>query len=511
MREHTIRKFIPRLISFAIVLVLFFFAQKANASVYGYILKIWGYESSVEIPNGSSVNYSSVRAGNVSYRLKVIDPNDPEREFEVSSWDVNLAEDFGSDFSISKSINKNVMDVALSVSSPINWDEKGTTLSGQATVDAEVTNSVSFRILVKNPIAPSPTPTPSVEPTLSVIPTITASVGPTITAPPEIKKPIINPEIIEKAGPPVSTAAAAAAAISVLIPSFLTGASGQLVANAIGWLQRPLSFIFWPRRKVKWGIVYDAVTKKPISGVIVRIYSEPESKIKDQQITDSNGTFGFLVKPGEYSITASKTNYDFPTQIVTSATDGDYTGIYRGGVLKIGQHQGEAAPVKINIPLDPTEDSTVDHRTAAVIQKIKGFFSILRFPILISGLMFSAYLAYRSRNERYYIFLILYVILFVAEFVALRKKRTYGLVVDDLLKPIDLAQIRILSDSSKIIATTFSTSSGEFVVRVNPGSYFINASKVGYQKVMIGPIALEKATDLGAVKIKLNKVSRKKS
>lgn len=100
-----------------------------------------------------------------------------------------------------------------------------------------------------------------------------------------------------------------------------------------------------------WGLVYDSVTKKPIDPAVVTIATHENGvgEFKQTRITDINGRFSFLITPGHYILTAEKTNYSFPSKIVTGPADGKLQNIYRGEVIEVN----DPYVINLNIPMDP--------------------------------------------------------------------------------------------------------------------------------------------------------------
>jgi len=93
-----------------------------------------------------------------------------------------------------------------------------------------------------------------------------------------------------------------------------------------------------------WGIVFNSKTKKPIEGSIVRIFDEQSSKLLDSRVSDAEGRFEFLVKPGKYYIRIINNNYRFPSKRSKG---------YKGEIIDIGEKNKELINVKI--PMDPVK------------------------------------------------------------------------------------------------------------------------------------------------------------
>ncbi len=102
------------------------------------------------------------------------------------------------------------------------------------------------------------------------------------------------------------------------------------------------------RRRMPWGTVYDAVTKRPLDPAYVSALRW--GKEYKSVITDIDGRFGFLLPPGIYALSANKTHYQFPsTRLRGRSEDEFYDKLYFGEEIVVGE--GEL--VSKNIPMDP--------------------------------------------------------------------------------------------------------------------------------------------------------------
>jgi len=91
-----------------------------------------------------------------------------------------------------------------------------------------------------------------------------------------------------------------------------------------------------------WGIVYDSKTKKPIEGCIIRIFDEPNSKLLDSRVSDAEGRFEFLVKPGKYYLRIINNKYQFPSKKSKG---------YKGEIIDISEKN--KGVINVKIPMDP--------------------------------------------------------------------------------------------------------------------------------------------------------------
>lgn len=62
-----------------------------------------------------------------------------------------------------------------------------------------------------------------------------------------------------------------------------------------------------------WGYVVDSADNSRIRGVFIRIFDQAENNQLEVQMTDEAGRFGFILKPGEYMLTADAAGYKLPS------------------------------------------------------------------------------------------------------------------------------------------------------------------------------------------------------
>jgi hypothetical protein len=103
------------------------------------------------------------------------------------------------------------------------------------------------------------------------------------------------------------------------------------------------------RNRISWGIVYNAQTKEPLKGVMVKIYDKEYGRLRDSHQTDNKGRFGFIVPSGKYTLDAEKAGFKFPSKIVKFKNDGHYHNVYTGDVLEKSEKD---SVVSVNIPMD---------------------------------------------------------------------------------------------------------------------------------------------------------------
>jgi len=235
------------------------------------------------------------------------------------------------------------------------------------------------------------------------------------------------------------------------------------------------------RKRVKpWGVVYDSVTKQPLDPAYVTL---KDSKGKDiaSAITDLDGRYGFLVSPGVYQLSASKTNYDFPSQkLAGRVRDEFYNDLYFGGSVEV--KEGREAIIK-NIPMDPLKFDW--NEFAKKDKKLMKFYS--RFDMVLRKIIdlffvvgfFVAIVAYFAAPYPYnLIILIVYLALLGLRFTNIRP-RSYGNIIDGATgNPLSFSVLKIMMpDSSVEIAHKVADKYGRYYCLVPPGRYYVKIEK----------------------------------
>jgi len=316
--------------------------------------------------------------------------------------------------------------------------------------------------------------------------------------PSEPEGPITAASIVMVLGSVFALAASYVVSLVSSIPTF-----SRVFASVAGSLFAPP---IWPTRKGKWGVVYDSISKRPIVGAIIRVFSEPDGKLRDSRRTNENGEFGFIIPIGSYSITVSKQGYHFPSHIITGSSDSQYHNVYKGGELDVHPTEGGRAPLNINIPLDQTKANVLDLSVVSALHFISRVSSVVRLPLLVLGTIFATYLA--TTQGRWFDFAILafYVALWAMEIFHLMKKRTYGAVSDDSGQPVSLVMVRIVDKANRLKGTVLTGEDGKFMVPLGQGEYRFSASKAGFSSVRSDFVQINKVSDVGKVNLELKKL-----
>lgn len=142
--------------------------------------------------------------------------------------------------------------------------------------------------------------------------------------------------------------------VALLSLAGVTGTVNVAAMTGTSLLQIPLLFsnsfiggiLGFTRKRKPWGIVYDSVTKEPLSRAIVRVYRNDE--LAQTTVTDINGVFTVDLGPGTYTLMVQRGSYVFPSTLVIGDKDGQRTPIYTGGPV-----ESPPGGISIYAPVDP--------------------------------------------------------------------------------------------------------------------------------------------------------------
>src|SRR3989338_2240299 len=113
---------------------------------------------------------------------------------------------------------------------------------------------------------------------------------------------------------------------------------GNLALKITAILNPFLVFFQLREKREFWGVVYDSVSKQPLDPVKVSLVYADTGKLEGACITDLEGRYGFLARPGKFKILVQRTNYAFPSKNASGDKDGIYTHLYHGEFFRSEEH-----------------------------------------------------------------------------------------------------------------------------------------------------------------------------
>ena len=290
-----------------------------------------------------------------------------------------------------------------------------------------------------------------------------------------IRTVIDNPQVEIVTRDAVAPAVTGAMVVTTAVatgPSFLLYLQ-YLLTVPLGLLTR--------RRRERWGVVYHSLTKQPIDLATVRLFDAISGRIVQTRVTDQNGRFIFLVHPGNYLLSAEKTSFDFPSDVLRGAqNDGRYAALYHGDRINIADKG--VSIIAPSIPLDPLETKAplareLRHRrrtlrVSAILPAIGLASGAVTFTIAPSGTLLTL--------------LIINVLafLFVRRLASRPRRAKYGAVIDaDSKQPVKNAVVRLFDASyHKLIESQLTDSRGRYAFLVGPNVYEVTVEAPNYER-----------------------------
>jgi hypothetical protein len=249
------------------------------------------------------------------------------------------------------------------------------------------------------------------------------------------------------------------------------------IVGLINWV---LVFLGLRKHREFWGVIYDSVTKQPLDPVIVKMAYVQTGHVIETCVTDLEGRYGFLARPGKFKIFAQKTNYHFPSSVVAGAADGMFDDVYHGEFFELAEDAEVVAP---NIPMDPT---ATDWNQSAKQEVLPSHYLFRYFLQRLVGLFFwfgavlmVIYLFYKPSIPVFGV-LVIYTLLFLCT-VIIPDVRLWGLIVSasdgrpltDIMLEL---QLPMLNDV--VMGKARSQEGGKYFLRANPGKYILVAKRL---------------------------------
>lgn len=279
-----------------------------------------------------------------------------------------------------------------------------------------------------------------------------------------------------------------------IVELFLTDKEGnnyydwQLTSNSSGFIDLFISrysylvqYLIWIyaifgsviSRKV-FATIYDSVTKKPLSGVIVRFFKD--KSLITTLITSTTGIIDEELSKGTYKLLIDKAGYTFPSKLKPLQNDGIYQNLYYGGSVNIFKSKGR---LDINIPLDPQNNSnSINKSYLGIVDSAIQAFN----PQLLIILSISQILVWPGYIETYIFAAVGFSLLLIQWLSKKKRVKKPGIVMD--IKNHILPNIKINlyeSEWNKLINSTVTNENGEYEFIVLPNDYYLKIESPNYK------------------------------
>lgn len=289
--------------------------------------------------------------------------------------------------------------------------------------------------------------------------------------------------------PAVQTAIQETVSPALFAIALLNVASALPLFNALAYLQylftQPL-LLLGRRRKKKWGVVYNSLTKQPVELAIVRLLHHGSSLVVQTRVTDKFGRYSFIPKPGEYRLEVVKPGYVFPTShLKGKVNDVDFADLYHGTPLEMKKD----AVIALNIPLDPvvTEEAPRKVLFKKVLRSIQEDVALITVVASAIALVIAPGVT-----------IALITLGQAATYVLFRRLSTpapakeWGIAFDPVTrKPVEGVVVRIFDKKfNKLLETQVTDANGKYGFFVRRNVYYVTAEKAGYEKYLSPDIDL---------------------
>jgi len=208
-------------------------------------------------------------------------------------------------------------------------------------------------------------------------------------------------------------------------------------------------------------------------------------------VTDREGRYFFLVRPGFYKISLTKKGFVFPSTYLSSEIqDGDYLDLYHQEVIEVTETN---AVITANIPADPSQEESL-HKPARV--RFLRTLRRIQYSLSASGVLLA--ILFAILRPTYFsagmIAIQLIVYLFVRRLARPHKPINWGIVYNKQTgRPVGNVVAQVFEPKfNRLIETQVTDSKGRYAFLLGPNQYFIRFDKPGFEREEVRPIDFSK-------------------
>jgi len=286
---------------------------------------------------------------------------------------------------------------------------------------------------------------------------------------------------------------------NITAPVVAVVALGNLVAAAnlfslfhYFWflLTQPI-LLLGKRKRKSWGIVYNALSKRPVDLAIVRLIHAQKNLILQTRITDAEGRYFFTVKPGTYRIEVARSGFTYPSSyLAKDREDGEFLDVYHGEVISVK----EEATIGVNIPLDPAQQEATPRQVflKKILRHAQHAFSLI-------SLVLTAFVLAISPSWLMFGMLLfqIFTYLLFRRLAMPKKPKSWGIVYDkQSKKPIGQAIVRIFDAKfGKVLETQITDDRGRYGFVVGKNVYFMTVDGRGYETLKTSELDMRQSQE----------------
>ena len=312
---------------------------------------------------------------------------------------------------------------------------------------------------------------------------VTAQVGKTVASVvktmKKAEKATVDNPAVEKVNAYAKQPAFAATMVTATASVATVGTTGATGATALTYLQflftQPL-LLFARRKREKWGVVYNSITKRPVDLAVVRVFDIESGRLLRSRVTDREGRYFFLLNPGKYRVEVEKKEFKFPSSIIgETKQDGKFENVYTGGEFEVTEKDALNRP----IPLDP-------QRAFLPAKQVLRLHLARNWQMAFTGAGPGLALFSLVINPKWWVAALLVVqiaMYFIFKKLAVGEKpKSFGLVKHvETKRAIGRAVVRVFDTKfNKLLESQVTDTGGRYGFLVGNQEYYMTAEKPGF-------------------------------
>lgn len=305
-------------------------------------------------------------------------------------------------------------------------------------------------------------------------------------------------QVVEQARTPEVQAVAEYAAPVAVVATVGATAAAASSFNILAYLRFLLTqpaLLVRRRRREKWGLVYNAITKQPVDLAIVRLLDSATGAIKQTRITDAQGRFAFLSPAGAYRLQVVKPGFTFPSVALAGQTmDIELVDLYHGEPIEVQA----SATLTPNIPVDPVQATETP---AAVIKRRRWRAFQHGLSVGSLGIAGIAYVLQPTTGMAIFGAVQVGMFFLFRRLAIPPKPKNWGIVYDGASrKPLSKAVVRVFDKKyNKLLETQVTDRDGKYAFFAGKNVYYVTAEVPGYERFVSSDIDLRKES-LGVIR-----------
>lgn len=276
--------------------------------------------------------------------------------------------------------------------------------------------------------------------------------------------------------------------VTIAVANTATAVSAFSLLNYLHFLFTQPLLLLKRRKRDKWGVVYNALTKQPIDLAIVRLMRAKTRMVVQTRITDAQGRYSFMAQPGEYLVEVIKPNVIYPSKLLQHEhIDTDFVDLYHGESIQVKN----ASVLTMNIPVDPVERVETPHMVLRkqVLRKIQNYAGLV-------GIGASIFVWAVSPTWMMVGFIVLQAMFYLLfrRLALPPKPKDWGIIYEDTTrKTLEHVIVRIFDKKyNKLLETQVTDSHGRYGFVVGKNTYYVVADKTGYERYRSSDLDLTK-------------------